>query len=557
MLFCSFLNILNSQCPNESVVLLTQSDIENFSQQYPDCTYLETNLFIGVETFSASNPNCENAVDPITDLSGLDQITYIRDTLLIQCNNSLTSISGLNSIDSVGSIYISYNEELLNIVAFENLTNVREKLTIVQNENLSSITGFRNIITARNIRISADAVINLSKLNHTLALTIIGDVEMLHMDSIQTLVNLNILSNNIIENFDFLSGRELEIPQFTISQISQPISFRGLELLITANLNIFYVANVDFSYLESLEDIAIFRLSNCENCTSLSGLENINFSNSIRITSNPFLTTLDGLSSAKGEIRRLTITGCAQLDNIDALSSISSISEVLEVSNNPSLNNCAIKPICRALSNDLIVLTIENNGQSNTCNTSEQILMGCADKETYLDYAICDGDTITLNSVEYTTVGLYYQDFVNEQGLDSILVIDIVESDDCSDEEEDPTLCPILSRPGMQIDRLDDDTYNIMYLYGIKRMYLRDIKYTELVNLIAYHKVEKDILFDFDTFALEQYCERAEVISKGEIYQPNLPSAPMMKYKVEVTMSEIDFFQNFVLTIRSGESVKL
>lgn len=557
ILFYSFLNILNSQCPNESIILLTQSDIDNFSQQYPDCTYLESNLFIGAETLSFINPNCDNDEDPIIDLSGLDQLTYIRDTLLIQCNNSLTSTSGLNDLDSVGSIYISHNKELTDIEGFENLTNVTERLYIYRNENLNSIIGFKNMVTARNIYISADVTIDLNNLKYASAFALIGDIVMLHMDSIQTLSNLNVSTNNILENFDFLSGRELDIPQFTITQITQPFSFRGLEPLKSTKLNIFHVTNVDFSHLESLETMSGFRLSNCENCTSLSGLENIDFSNLIFISSNPFLTTLYGLSSLPGAIGSLVITGCAQLENIDALSGISSISNILEISNNASLNNCSIKPICRALSNDLNVLTIENNGPSNTCNTSGQILMGCTDKETYLDYTICDGDTIKLNNVDYTSVGLYYQDLVNDQGLDSILVIDIVASDDCSDPNADPDLCPLdEEKPGLQINKLSNDLYDIIITYKENNMTLEDIGHAEVVEIIACHKVCRDLTFDESNFSFIDHCDMIDDISRGADF--DLPAGTgydAMKYYT--SMEEIQYFSEFIVRMAIEECVKI
>ena len=41
------------------------------------------------------------------------------------------------------------------------------------------------------------------------------------------------------------------------------------------------------------------------------------------------------------------------------------------------------------------------------------------------------------------------------------------------------------------------------------------------------------------------------------MYDPSLPTDPMLEYKIDQTMSEISFFSNFVLTIATGESIKL
>jgi len=541
-----------SQCPDETIVLMTQSDVDNFALDYPGCTYLETNLFIGTDKFIPTTPNCTDAVDPIVNLSGLDQLTYL-DSLVIQCNNSLQLIDGLNGLDSVDNIYISWNEELTDILGFGKLTKVSGFLDILNNDKLNNVLGFSNLQSSRLVNIRANGQVDFKHLKDGFSTVLIGNIEILHMDSISSL-NLSVTDNDIIENFDFFSGRELDVLNVSMNDISQPLSFEGLELQKVASISIRGANDVDFTQLESISNIAL-RLQDCENCNNLRGLENLKFYG-FHLSNLPQLTSLEDLGETRGALFSLIIDNCEQLENIDALSGISSIDWWLAIINNASLDNCSIKPICRAVT-DLTFVSIENNGPSNTCNTADQIVIGCVEKETYIDFTICDGDTITLNNIDYTSVGLYYQDLVNQQGLDSVLVIDIIEADDCPDPNENPDTCPLDStRPGLQINKLSTDLYNVIISYKESNMTLSEIEFSAIIEIISCHKVCRDLTFDITSFSFLDYCDRIDEISRGQSFDvPEIGDVDLMKYSTMI--GEITYFSEFIIEMSIEECVKL
>ncbi len=92
--FLSFLTInLIAQCPDGDVVLLTQSEVDAFVAQYPNCDSIDGSLIIGDNTppYTPSD---------ITDISGLSMIELLGKGLYIYYNPFLESLNGLQNITS-------------------------------------------------------------------------------------------------------------------------------------------------------------------------------------------------------------------------------------------------------------------------------------------------------------------------------------------------------------------------------------------------------------------------------------------------------------------------
>lgn len=295
---------------------------------------------------------------------------------------------------------------------------------------------------------------------------------------------------------------------------------------------------IDFPNCNRLEMQLLINDDSGEEITDLSPFNNLESVRglSLRSIGDPLIGGFSKLTEINGSLDVFQ----TELTNLDFLSNLTLIY---------ALENVTVRIDQNALLEDISGLINVEPDSIYTISLMDNPLLSVCNYSFVCEMLSRPPPPIGNHRVKFNAIGCEDIDAIIEQCDDPI------EPDE--PEVEDPTLCPIASRPGMQIDRVDDNTYNIMYHYGIKRMYLEEVAYTELLGLIAYHKVEKDLLFDFDKFALKQYCERAEIISKGDVYQLNLPSDPMMEYKIEVTLSEIDFFQNFVLTVKSGESVKL
>mgnify|MGYP001138399013 CR=1 FL=1 len=108
-----------------------QSDIDNFQAAFPNCTELQGDVRI----FG----------NDITNLSGLGIMTSIEGGLFIgSTNSSLTNLTGLENLASIGNLWIWTNNGLTSLIGLENLTSAGG-LLIMENESLNTLTGLDNI----------------------------------------------------------------------------------------------------------------------------------------------------------------------------------------------------------------------------------------------------------------------------------------------------------------------------------------------------------------------------------------------------------------------------
>ncbi len=499
LLIC-FISNSRAQVCTGNIKLETQSDVDNFNINYPSCTELEGNLLI--------------TGNDITDISPLVQLNkVIGDFEVVNCQN-LVSIND-TELNVIGSIRIIENESLNDIHGF-NSTDSLKTLYIFENPVLNIVAGFDDLkVASDSLHVDSNDSLeiipsfkNIDFINH------------LHIDrnsKLESVIGFNDLDSiNLLEIFSvpIIDGFNALIKGGTIlisgTDIIKIEGFNNVERIAgglwLANIiqeepiEIFNkVKTIGFNLTLSVQGGEFNSLLQLEEVQSNHiNILNCNFQNL------DFLSNMKRMGGFKPFIR---IDDCPNLTDISGLDGIDPETvNWFRIRRNENLSICHSDLVCAVLErgdNDPPSVWIDNGPG---CNNTGEILEQCAEKP---------------------------------------------------DEPENPTLCPVASRPGMQIDRLENGKYNIMYHYGEKRMYLRDVGYTELLELIEYHKVEKDILFDFDTFTLERYCDRAETLSRGEFYNPNLPNDLKMEYKINQTMSEIDFFSNFVLMLEIGECVKL
>jgi len=99
-------------CSNGSLIFNSQSQIDDFLTNNPNCTEV-----IGdVEIFSTPTST------PITNLDGLAQITSIGGELRISNNTGLTNLAGLSQLTSIGEeLTISNNAGLTDLSGLDNL----------------------------------------------------------------------------------------------------------------------------------------------------------------------------------------------------------------------------------------------------------------------------------------------------------------------------------------------------------------------------------------------------------------------------------------------------
>ncbi len=530
-LCCTCLSSVAQTCVQD-YLFSTQLELDAFVIDNPDCTAIDGSVIL------LGDANGSN----IVDLSPLSQITLITGDLEIKLCNQLISIESLNSTLTVeGNTTISDNFNLQEIL-LDIKASVLSNIEISRNNNLNYIFGGNQIDSLNNMAIIDNQ--NLSLIEGFEGLEYIQE-ELFFLDNISLLNIPSFNTARYIHNVRLIGNSSLvEIDGF--NQLDSVFNV----VILSPGLNRFKgfnntpVAGGIVLLGIAIEEIDIFRNLETAGAIGISGIvqeEPITlFNKLISITLNLNIYEINGgpfnsfLKLKSVGFNRIEVFRC-NFEHLDFLSNVKSVtgfkpyfriqsnpnlSDIsgldgieadsihwFNVTQNPNLSICHSKLVCAVLErgdNDPPSVW-EDNGSG--CNSTEEILAQCADKP--------------------------------------------------DEPEVDPTLCPIASRPGMQINRIDKNTYDIMYNYGVKRMYLTEIAYTELLDLIEFHKVEKDIRFDFNNFTLERYCNQAEVISRGATYDANLPEDPIMQDIIDRVMSEVDFFSNFVLTIREGECVKL
>jgi len=189
-LFFSFIGF--GQCPTEPLLEITsQSQLDNFSTNYPDCTILNNNIRI-------------SGTD-IVDVSGLAQLTYISG-LYIENNPTLESLDGLENLTDIAGLYIRNNPVL---VDFDGTGNAMiHFVEILNNQNLSSLNGLLGIdgqLESLTIR-ENPSLVNLQGLNtctgvvHTDFLLENNEA----LTSLSGIENMTIIGNLIVRDNDAL-----------------------------------------------------------------------------------------------------------------------------------------------------------------------------------------------------------------------------------------------------------------------------------------------------------------------------------------------------------------
>lgn len=165
------------QCPSR---LTSQSQIDNFSVNYPNCTSINKLDIEGEE---------------IVNLNGLSQLTYIRELFVyftkiqnfnglenveemnffrIEHNDELQDFSGLSSLISIGAnpnflrgFKIENNDNLISMEGLESLTSVYYYFDILENNSLQNLNGLNGLTTIHgNFNIMNTHLLNLNGLSN-------------------------------------------------------------------------------------------------------------------------------------------------------------------------------------------------------------------------------------------------------------------------------------------------------------------------------------------------------------------------------------------------------
>ncbi|KAA0993373.1 T9SS type A sorting domain-containing protein [Dyadobacter aurulentus] len=298
-------NVSSDGCPPGDITIRNDDDIAIYNQLYSSCTSLPGNL----------------TVSNVSNLSFLSHVTAVAGNVRIEDCPDLTSLNGLQGLESVGGgLLLSTLMALPGLSELENLKAVgTEGLTIALLPQLTSLDGLEQLTSLEG----QFYLYNLESLSDITAVdkltTVGGDLSFYALPSLSNLDGLNALTS--------VGG---EVALYALPSLS---NLEGLNAVTSIGGN-FYMY-----YLLSLGN-----LDGLSNLTSVGG--------GLSIESVPLITNLNGLR------------------NIDLLG------DWVTIENNDSLASCAIATICEKFADTNTAFTINNNAAG--CSDTDEIQTACA-----------------------------------------------------------------------------------------------------------------------------------------------------------------------------------
>lgn len=324
-----------------------QSEFNQFSSRNPNCTQIKGNVIIEGDVNSLSPfskikriegnfqiRNCKS----LTDLSGLKNLETIGGDLFLFQNERIKNFKALSSIRSIGGLKVDINPAFENFEGLEKITNIEGIVFINDNQTLQSFSGLNNlqyIGGALNIRYN----FNLQKLQGLNSLQEVGSLEISH--------------NTILQSLEGL------------------ISLQTIDGPLSINFN------------DNLRNVC--GLNSLELCVS-----------TMSILNNPRLQNVDGLLNLKKVGKYVWLEFNERLNSISGLENINHYPVwKLILKNNASLNMCGNTFVCNFLkegmNND-----IEKNGSE--CSSKDKVVRTCEnieEVEPILEVEYINNKTIT------------------------------------------------------------------------------------------------------------------------------------------------------------------
>lgn len=164
--------------------MTTDTSLQSIFTNNPNCITLQGDLTIG---FSDCSQPCE-----ISNLSPLDRVETIDGSLTIQCCPLLTALNSLNSLASVSSLSIYYNQNMTIISGFQALMSVGT-VAIAQNPKLETVSGFVQLRTIGGY-LEIDRNTALSSVSGLRGVTMISGNELVSGHALSVIYNTGLTS---------------------------------------------------------------------------------------------------------------------------------------------------------------------------------------------------------------------------------------------------------------------------------------------------------------------------------------------------------------------------
>lgn len=308
----------SQSCLPNGITFNTQVEIDNFQNNYPNCTEIQGDVII-------------LGYSDITNLNGLSVLTNIQGELKIWECDALVSLSGLDNLTSIGGNLKSYHTTtLVDLTGLDNLTSVGGDLDIYINQDLVSLTGLDNLTSiGGDLIIKSNGVLS-SLVNLNNVISIGGDVYIWNTHAL--------LSIDGLDNVTYLGGG------LNIYGCDSLKSLGGFNNITSFQGSVAVYNNPVFENLTALSNVTYIGgdlyLWNLDVLSSLSGLDNLTFiGGACRISDIPYLSSLSNLNNVTYTGGQVVIYRLDSLPDLTGLHNLDSIGGSFLISTNNLLKD--------------------------------------------------------------------------------------------------------------------------------------------------------------------------------------------------------------------------
>lgn len=442
-------SIVFSQCLPDGIIFTTQAQIDSFQTDYPGCTEIVGDVEIngyeidnlnGLSEITAINGNLSILLNgSMSDLSGLNNLRSIGKYLDISANR-IYSLNGLDSLITIGSGFAIYNNSRLeNLENMRNLTSCGGSITIKYNDEITSLSGIENINAGSitDLHITDNYSLTECEVENICNYLANPNGEYEIKDNGNGCSNLQQVidaCNTPIDEcyrygVDFYSQIELDNFQIEYPQCrkimgdvfingSDISSLSGLSSIntIDGSLIIRYANELtNLSGLDSLRTInGEFYIFNNNSLQDLTGLEMIDsLPDNLSIKDNQILSDLSGLNNLKKIGTNLIVKNNDSLRSIQALSALNSVFAV-KISDNYLLENLEGLENIDSIEGFIIA---NNNSKLESLN-GIQNLESIGGISVYQNYSL--RSLANFNNIDSLAIDLFIVDNYNLLKLDGL-----------------------------------------------------------------------------------------------------------------------------------------
>ena len=223
-------------CLPNGITFSTQAQVNSFQANNPNCTQIEGDVII-----------CGYN---ISNLDGLNVVTSIGGSLVIQCNQILPDLSGLENLASVGgNLTFTGNISLTSLDGLNNLAVVGTDLVIQCNDQLVDLSGLGSLSSVGGM-LWIDDNDMLASLNGLTSLAYVtGLVRICSNPSLESLAGL--------EGLDYIGGSLIIGGQGHLGSLGNPLlaDLTGLNNLISVGGNLDIGFNASLVSLNGLDNV--------------------------------------------------------------------------------------------------------------------------------------------------------------------------------------------------------------------------------------------------------------------------------------------------------------